>query len=199
MMNTSINETTATFKTLEQQIFQAACQWARSLTTKLLETYDDTLAKERERSKLRDKGKRSTSIKTLYGEVPYARRVYATQSENGEVSYRYLLDEALSMDKIGRMSTNLTEHIAAAVVESPFRVAADLISRTSGQSISHGGVWNLVQKLGERLEQEEAAAVKEMDAGKKEANGAYRCCLKKWMGYGCGCREKEEQKPQAKR
>lgn len=167
MMNTSINETTTTFKTLEQQIFQAACQWARELTAELLEAYDDTLAKERERSKLRNKGKRSTSIKTLYGEVPYSRRVYAAQSETGKVSYRYLLDEALSMDKIGMMSVNLTEHIAAAVVESPFRVAADLISRTSGQSISHGGVWNLVQKLGEKLEQEETAAVKEMDAGKK--------------------------------
>lgn len=166
-MHFSITETQTTFKELEQKIFQAACEWARAVTTNILQAYDDTLAKERDRKLLRDKGRRSTSIKTIYGEVNYARRVYEKRPKSGKKQYCYLLDEALNTDKIGLLSANLAEHIAQTVVESPFRVTADLISRTSGQSISHGGVWNLVQKLGGQMEREEELAVKQMDSGKK--------------------------------
>ena len=85
----------------------------------------------------------------------------------------YLLDEAMHMDKIGLISTNLAEKIAMTATESPYRVTAELISETCGQSISHGGVWNLVQRLGERISEEERAS---------------RCCLKKWTECGFPCR-----------
>lgn len=80
----------------------------------------------------------------------------------------YLLDEAMHMDKIGLISTNLAEKIAMTATESPYRVTAELISETCGQSISHGGVWNLVQRLGERISEEESHAVKQMEAGQAE-------------------------------
>lgn len=72
------------------------------------------------------------------------------------------------MYKIGLISTNLAEKIAMTVTGSPYRVTADTISATCGQSISHGGVWNLVQKLGERISEEEDHNVKEMEAGQAE-------------------------------
>ncbi len=46
----------------------------------------------------------------------------------------YLLDEAMRMEKIGLMSANLA-------AESPYRVTAEAISSTCGQSVSHGGAW----------------------------------------------------------
>lgn len=49
------------------------------------------------------------------------------------------------MDKIGLISTNLAEKIALTVTESPYRVTADVISSTCGQSISAGGVWLHIQ------------------------------------------------------
>ncbi len=76
----------------------------------------------------------------------------------------YLLDEAVKMDKIGLLSTNLAEKIASCVTENPYRVTADIISSTSGQTISHGGAWKLVQKLGERVSAEEELQVKQMSA-----------------------------------
>jgi hypothetical protein len=70
------------------------------------------------------------------------------------------------MDKIGMISTNLAEKIAASVTENPYRVAAEIISSTCGQTISSGGVWNLIQHLGERISVEEEVLVSEMNADK---------------------------------
>ena len=55
--------------------------------------------------------------------------------------YVYLLDEKLQMEKIGTVSANLAQVIAEAAVEMPYRKAAELISQTTGQTISsHGGI-----------------------------------------------------------
>ncbi len=88
--------------------------------------------------------------------------------EDGRTAYVHLLDEAMRMDKIGLISTNLAEKIAMTVTESPYRVTAESISGTCGQSISHGGAWNLAQKLGERISEEEEHCVKRMETGQAE-------------------------------
>lgn len=76
------------------------------------------------------------------------------------------------MEKIGLISTNLAEKIALTVTESPCRVSADVISDTCGQTISHGGVWNLIQQLGERIREEEERAVQQMETGQAEGEKA---------------------------
>ena len=100
----------------------------------------------------------------MYGEVEYNRTVYRPTTEQGETAYVYLLDKAMKMDKIGLISTNLAEKIAMTVTEAPYRVTAETISSTCGQTISSGGVWNMMQRLGERISEEETHAVKEMNA-----------------------------------
>ena len=130
----------------------------------MLESYDKELAEGRDKKIYRDKGTRNTSIKTVYGEVSYSRRVYRTKNEEGQVEYIYLLDQAMQMDKIGLISTNLAEKIALTITESPYRVTADIINETCGQYISPQGVWNLVQRLGERIDEEETHAVQQMNA-----------------------------------
>ena len=127
-------------------------------------SYDDELSVSRDTKQYRNKGKRKTAIKTVYGEVEYSRRVYQTTLENGFIAHVYLLDKAMQMDKIGLISTNLAEKIAMAVTKSPYRVTADIISSTCGQSISAGGVWNVMQRLGEKISREEEYAVKQMEA-----------------------------------
>lgn len=154
------------------------------ITQVILENYDDELAKERDKKLYRDKGKRETSIKTVYGEVTYSRRVYRTEQEDGRIAHIYLLDQAMQMEKIGLISTNLAEKIALTVTESPYRVSAEVISDTCGQTISHGGVWNLIQELGERISEEEDYAVKQMEADQAEGEKAVGSFSKKWMAYG---------------
>lgn len=163
MTTTIVTEKKISFNELEKEIFRAACKEACRYTKELLERYDDVLAEKRDKKEYRDKGRRVTSIKTVYGEVSYGRRVYETRT--GEKKYIYLLDRELEMERTGLISANLGEKIAATIVETPYRIAAERISDTCGQSISHGGVWNFVQELGEKLKAEEEYAVKVMNSG----------------------------------
>lgn len=140
-----VEEKLVSFNGLEQKVFAYVCELGREITQIMLESYDTELAEGRDKSRYRDKGKRVTTIKTVYEEVTYARRVYLTELKDGRKAYVYLLDEAMHMDKIGLISTKLTEKIVMTVTESPYRVTAEIISETCGQSISYGGAWKLVQ------------------------------------------------------
>ena len=172
MMKSIVEENLVSFKTLEKKIFSYVCEIAREITCIILENYDKELADNRDKKSYRDKGKRKTTIKTVYGEVTYNRHVYQKVLEDGRKSCVYLLDEMMQMEKIGLISTNLAEKIAMTVTESPYRVTADIISSTCGQGISASGVWNVMQRLGEKISEEEEYAVKQMNAdqteGKKE-------------------------------
>ncbi|MCM1154805.1 MAG: ISLre2 family transposase [Roseburia sp.] len=168
MMNTIVDEKLVSFKTLEQKVFAYVCELGRDITQIMLESYDKELAEGRDKKAYRGKGSRKTTIKTVYGEVEYRRRVYQTKTEDGQTAHVFLLDQAMQMDKIGLISTNLAEKIALTVTESPYRTAADIISQTCGQSISAQGVWNMMQRLGERIDEEERHAVKQMEAGQTE-------------------------------
>ncbi len=166
-MATIIAEKLISFKTLEQKIFQFVCMLAVEITRILLEEYDKDLMKNRDKARYKIKDIHTTTIKTVFGSVSFKRRYYEVLDENGKrIGYVSLLDEAMQMEKIGLMSSNLAEKIAMIVAESPYRVAAETINSTCGQSISHGGVWHFIQKLGERISKEEDAAVSRMDAEK---------------------------------
>src|SRR5699024_12625450 len=84
MMKSIVEEKLVSFKTLEQKVFAYVCELGRMITQVILENYDDELAKERDKKLYRDKGKRETSIKTVYGEVTYSRRVYRTEQRSEE-------------------------------------------------------------------------------------------------------------------
>ena len=58
----------------------------------------------------------------------------------------YLLDQVMQMEKIGLISTNLQKrlHCCNGIPIS----SALVISDTCGWTISHGGVWNLIQEPG---------------------------------------------------
>lgn len=165
MTDLSLTEKQISFKELERDIFDYVCGIGRNMIKTMLEAYDDALSQGRDKEKYRDKGKRTTTIKTQLGEVEYSRRVYQTITDEGLRAYVYLLDEAMGMEKIGLISTNLAEKIAAAVAEGPYRKAARAISDTCGQTISAQGAWNVAQKLGERIDEEERHAVAQMNAG----------------------------------
>ena len=193
-MKSIVEEKLVSFKTLEQKVFRYVCELAKEITRIKLENYDAELAEGRDKSQYRDKGKRMTTIKTVYGEVSYARRVYQTKLEDGRKACVYLPDEAMHMDKIGLLSTNLAEKIAMTVTESPYRVTAEIISETCGQSISHGGAWNLVQRLGERIREEEDHAVKQMEAGQAEGRESLPVLFEEMDGVWLSMQDKDHKK-----
>ena len=97
-MKTIVEEKPISFKELEQKIFSYVCELGREITTAMLEAYDKELAEGRDKKNYRDKGIRTTTIKTVYGEVSYGRHVYQPKLEDGKKACVYLLDEAMKME-----------------------------------------------------------------------------------------------------
>ena len=193
-MFNSLAEKEISFKELEQKVFKYVCELGCEITKMILEKYDDELAKQRERKAYRDKGKRKTNIKTVYGTVEYSRRIYGTTTQDGEKAYVYLLDEAMQMDKIGMISTNLAEKIVMTVTEAPYRVTAETISSTCGQSISAAGVWNVIQRLGEKISEEEKHAVKQMNAEQPEGKREIPVLFEEMDGVWLNMQDKKHKK-----
>ncbi len=141
----------ATFSGLEKEVFTFVTNIGCQIIRSILEDKDEALRKEREKNRYRCKGKRKTSIKTRLGVVEYRRNVYRdVQAE--ETRHVYLLDEQLSMDKIGLVSSEVCKQVIESVCESSYRAAARQLSENTGLSISPQGVWNIVQQLGEERE-----------------------------------------------
>ena len=184
MMKTMIKENGVTFKDLEKNIYSWICQIGRQFTSEFLERYDQMLMRERDKSRYRHKGSRQTTIKTVYGEVTYSRVIYEMTEEDGTRHFVYLLDEALELENVGLISTNMAELLVKGITELSYRACAAKVSEMTGQSISAMGVWNVIQALGEKVCEEEKALVeshkkghihgeKEVPVLFEEADGVY--------------------------
>ena len=165
MMDTMIGENALTFKTLEKEIYRYVCRIGTEVTRKTLEALDSRLKAERDRSLYRDKGFRTTTVKTLCGEVTYRRTVYETYDEYGNRHFVYLLDENLRLDNVGLVSENCVELILSSITEMSYRNCAAKITEMTGQAISAMGVWNVIQSLGKKLGNDEETLVREHKAG----------------------------------
>ena len=194
-MNTMIEEKQVTFKKIEQEVFRFVCALGRELTTEILERYDKELHDSRDKSEFRDKGTRSTSIKTIYGDVPYSRYVYQTRDQYGANHCVYLLDENLKLDRIGLISENYVELLVSSITEMSYRNCAARATEMTGLPISHTGVWNIIQKLGEKLEADEAdlreADKKKQIKGEREAPVLFEEADGVWLNLQGKDREKQ--------
>ena len=140
---------------IEQDIFQAACELGRQMFRECLERCDDELRMKRDHKKYRHRGKKPTSLKTMMGEVVYERALYRFTDENGDKARVYLLDELIGVPASGQISPLLAEKIAETSCEMSYRKTAEAVSAMTGQTISHGGAWNVVQALGEQADRQE--------------------------------------------
>lgn len=165
MMETMLSKKGLDFNALEKEIYRMGCEFAAGLMSQVLDILDEHLENERDTKQYRHRGKRWTSLKTLMGEVPYGRTVYQTKLESGETACVYLLDEVLRLDTFGKVTSNLAARIAECASVCSYREAAERVSSMTGQSISHGGAWNVIQDLGEKLSE-----VEEMDAQRARAD-----------------------------
>lgn len=100
------------------------------------------------------------------GTVEYRRAIYENIDENGNKKYVYLLDEYLNMETIGKISGMLVEKVLENVSIASYRKSANNVSSLTGQNISHGAVWGVVQNFGDKLEKEEKEKVELLKADK---------------------------------
>lgn len=143
------NKDVKNFPELVKEIYGIAMSIGRELLKQALEQLDADLLAERDTQRYRCKGLRKTCIKTLLGTVEYRRRVYVDAAASECKRCVHLLDEALGIDKIGLVSSEVCQIAATAVTETTYRDAANLITDLTGQPMTHQGVWNIIQKLGQ--------------------------------------------------
>lgn len=169
-MSFIVDDKPFSFKDLEQGIFRNLCYLARRDTKEFLEKYDKHLMKTRDTKAYRHKGIKKTSIKTVYGEVEYSRRIYKVTRDNGKTEFVFLLDESLDISGVGLISQNMAEQMVSGITESTYRECARQISSSTGQIISPMGVWNVIQALGDEVCEDEKNLVKAHKAGKIKGN-----------------------------
>jgi len=150
-----IAENAIDFTNLEKEIFKICCEQGREMLKVALEGCDRVIAAERDKSIYRHKGQKKTVIKTVMGEVEYSRAIYEVADDGEGKRYVYLLDEAMGISGSGFFSGLLSEIIAKASCESPYREAARSVSELTGQTISHTAAWRVVQDLGELVDAQE--------------------------------------------
>jgi len=155
----SLSSKTLTFKEIERSFFEIGCEIAKMLMQQFLEKVDKELSEARNKAELRHKGNRVTTVKTLMGEVRINRSIYKRIKDDGGIEHVYLLDEALGLDTIGFISPNLVEKIVEHSCEMSFREVSQAVTDFTGQSISHQGVWNIVQAVGEKQAEAESRLV----------------------------------------
>lgn len=187
-----------TFKEIERIFFEMGCETSRMMMQRFLEGMDKELAESRNKAELRHKGIRSTAIKTLMGEVTVNRVLYKKYNEDGEVEHMYLLDEALGFGTIGTISPNLVEKITDHICEMSFREVSQAVSELTNQTISHQGVWNVVQAVGAKQAEAEKRMVEAFESdklsGKKEVPVLFEEADGLWLSMQGKSRRKSSKK-----
>lgn len=144
-------ENTIEFKKLEKKIYGLVCKLGCAILQNILETQDNILMDNRNKKEYRHKGYKQNTIKTLMGEVEFNRAIYKKDKE-----YVYLLDNAIGINTIGKISYNLAEQMLKSVVNtSSYRKASEEIKNLTNQTISHEALHSLVWQVGKMIEAKE--------------------------------------------
>ncbi|MFH1767659.1 MAG: UPF0236 family protein, partial [Candidatus Omnitrophota bacterium] len=141
-----------TLEVLEEAIFEIRQEIGKTAFVKALKEYDDLLAKSRERGNYRNICKKSKYLQTRVGDIQYRRNLYKDRVSG---KARYLLDEALKIDKNQRLSLKMVELMGLLVSMSPYRRAQEQLSKLLGLCCSHEAIRRNVIAEGKRIEERE--------------------------------------------
>ena len=165
MYSLSLNDNSLSFKTLEQEVYRIVCDIACEVFKDILEKLDKLLMATRDVERYRHKGIKKTHVNTVMGVIEYGRRIYECYNDDNKKEYIYLLDQYLNNETIGHVSTNLAEKIIERSLEESYRKTAGAVESATNTSLSHTTAWNIVQKVGEKLEKREQQLIKRYEHG----------------------------------
>lgn len=150
------------FNELERKVYKLVCELGCEIIKQVLENQDKEIMQMRNKKEYRHKGYRRNTIKTVMGEIEYERAIY---NNNGKSVY--LLDEIISIETIGKLSSNLVEIMLTTVVNSvSYRKAENEIKKTTNEVISHQALCDLVWNVGKIIEEKENTEIKLYKQGK---------------------------------
>lgn len=191
---TILNDEGLNFNTLEKETFDFVCKMGRKLIEDFFTHIDEQLMKFRDKEIYRHKGLRKSTIKTIMGPVELRRAIYESTDSEGRKAYVYLLDKYLNLETIGKMSTNLVEKTIENTTLCSYRKAANNVTELTGQSISHSGAWNLVQKVGKRIEEQENEKIDNFKKGKLDGEKEVKIIFEEADGLWLSMQGKDRPK-----
>lgn len=179
------------FEDFVMEVFERKLAEGREIIKNILSEIDEQLMVSRDVNQYRNKGFKSTSIKTKLGTIEYSRRIYRDNQTGKSV---YLLDETIKTNDIGLMGSDITTIVKDMIKDSSYRTTAKVISESTGLSISHQAVWNIVQESGYReiKQTEELSKCKEKENlhGNVETKLLYQEADGVWLKLQGKCRKK---------
>ena len=199
MYGNSLNDKGITFKDLEKIIYKYACDAACNALKTILESLDNKLLKERDSKLYRNKGLKKTCLKTIMGDVEYSRRIYQFTLEDGKKATKFLLDEYLGLDCIGKVSMNLVETMLTNVSEMSYRKVSSAIETMCNQNISPQGVWNVVQTVGTKIKDIEARKIELNEKGVLNGDKETKVLFQEQDGLWLSIQGKDKPKIKSKK
>jgi len=141
--------TMPTMKEIEQWIFRKLQEEFAKAMKRVLETLDQQILEQRDRTRFRAKEQKETGVNTVFGTVRFKRWLFQDR-QTGE--YVYLLDRMLQFEGRGKVSPHLEETAIAFASQGPsYRDSARRLEQLLGYNVlSHQAIR---QKLLERAEQ----------------------------------------------
>ena len=85
-----LTESVVSFNEIERLAQRIAFDYGRTIISSILEELDEALRESRDKAKYENRGKKTSVIKTMIGEVPYSRTlydVYEDGAKNGQIYY----------------------------------------------------------------------------------------------------------------
>ena len=129
---------------VEESIFKRHLEMCRKEYKEILEEADEWLRENRDKQQFATYGTKSLTLKTLFGEVTFERRLYRTKDMQGNKKSVFLLDELLQPKAHG----NMTEALEAKIIElhaaqlSYLAISQELAK--NDVTLSRGGVHYLI-------------------------------------------------------
>ncbi len=151
----------------ESEIMEWARAEARDRALRLLERKDEELAKHREPG-LVVVGFRKRRVVTMFGDMVIRRRLYRDRQGKG----RFLLDEAMGLDKRSLLSSGVKELALFLGSLLPFGKCEEVLRRVLPVGVSHTTIHRQVGRVIDPcLAEEEAALVKTYEEGRVSSVG----------------------------
>jgi len=141
-----------TLETLEEAIFDIRQEIGKAAFINALREYDEVLREQRPRGILKNIRKKKKYLHTRVGDIQYKRTLYKEKATNKP---RYLLDEALKIERNQRMSLKMAQLMGLLASISPYRDVQESLSRLLGLSYSHEAIRQNVIREGRRIEERE--------------------------------------------
>lgn len=129
------------FEYIEKAVYKYICEIGIKLTKEILETKEN-LAYKNKPKHIISRGNTKTIVRTLYGDVFYTRKQYFNKKTKKYVN------SSNEHRKVGLYSKAVVDLIENLAMKNSYREVCNIIKNSTNQNISHQGVWNIIQQIG---------------------------------------------------